>query len=159
MASGSIDSIVRLWDAATGALQGSLEGHSDWVHAVAFSLDGKLVASGSSDCTVKLWNTAIGVLRETLKVPGMIERLSFSNHGSYLDTNIGLLRIQSTHPDTPSLPAQPVYSISVNQDWVARDAENLLWLPPDFRAECVAARCNLLVLGHASGRITFIELS
>ena len=36
--------------------------------------------------------------------------------------------------------------------------ENVLYLPVDFQASKVAIRQNLLVIGHVSGRITFIEL-
>ena len=55
VASPSGDKTVRLWDSATGAARGTLEGHSSYVQSVAFSLDGKLVASGSGDKTVRLW--------------------------------------------------------------------------------------------------------
>jgi WD40 repeat protein len=46
--------MVRLWDAFTGAVLQTLEGHSSYVQLVAFSLDGKIIASGSSDGTVRL---------------------------------------------------------------------------------------------------------
>ena len=68
VASGSDDNTVRLWDVATGAVRGTLEGHSGSVSSVAFSPDGQLVASGSHhDDTVRLWDTATGVVRSTLK--------------------------------------------------------------------------------------------
>jgi hypothetical protein len=35
--------------------------------------------------------------------------------------------------------------------------ENCLWLPSNYRATCSAFQNNILVLGHASGRVTFIE--
>ncbi|PVH70494.1 hypothetical protein DL98DRAFT_564143 [Cadophora sp. DSE1049] len=73
--SGSNDKTVRLWDAATGALQQTLEGHSDWtlegytgvVYSVAFSPDGKQVVSGSADTTVRLWDAATRAALQTLE--------------------------------------------------------------------------------------------
>ncbi len=40
---------VRLWDATTGTERRVLKGHSDFVFAVAFSPDGRLVTSGSGN--------------------------------------------------------------------------------------------------------------
>ena len=37
---------VKVWDAATGTLQQTLEGHSDWVNSVAFSHDSKSAGVG-----------------------------------------------------------------------------------------------------------------
>src|SRR5262249_31692728 len=45
LATGSFDARVRLWDAHTGRLLHSLEAHTEPVHRVAFSPDGKLLAS------------------------------------------------------------------------------------------------------------------
>ncbi len=46
---------VRLWDPATGAHLGALEGHTGNVNSVTFSPDGRTLAGGSSDGTVTLW--------------------------------------------------------------------------------------------------------
>ena len=67
MLSGSEDKTVKLWDAATGALLRTFEGHSDWVISVAFSPDGTRVLSGSVDDTLKLWDAATGELLRTFE--------------------------------------------------------------------------------------------
>ena len=58
LASGSLDNTIRLWDAASGALLRTLEGHTHHVLSVVFSPDGRLLASGSEDNTVKIWGPA-----------------------------------------------------------------------------------------------------
>jgi WD40 repeat protein len=50
------DNSVRFWDAQTGKLIGTLEGHSE-VSSIAYSPDGQRLVSGSSDETVRLWDT------------------------------------------------------------------------------------------------------
>jgi WD40 repeat protein len=55
--------VQRNWNAA---LQ-TLEGHTSWVNAVAFSPDGKQVVSGSGDQTVQLWDAATGAALQTLE--------------------------------------------------------------------------------------------
>jgi WD40 repeat protein len=67
LASGSLDNTIRLWDAASGALLRTLEGHTNTVRSVAFSPDGRALASASNDNTIRLWDAASGRLLRTLE--------------------------------------------------------------------------------------------
>jgi WD40 repeat protein len=50
----------------TWRLWSTLGGHSDWVHSLAISPDGRTLASGSFDKTIKLWQLSTGQLIHTL---------------------------------------------------------------------------------------------
>ncbi|MFN4025751.1 MAG: WD40 repeat domain-containing protein, partial [Hyphomonas sp.] len=67
LASGSEDCTIRLWDLASGAETGKLEGHDGWVNGLSVLPDGRL-ASGSEDCTIRLWDLASGA--ETGRLEG-----------------------------------------------------------------------------------------
>ncbi|KAE9367404.1 WD40 repeat-like protein [Stipitochalara longipes BDJ] len=54
LASASYDKTVKVRDAATGALQQTLEGYSSTVRSITFSHDSKLLASASGDNTVMI---------------------------------------------------------------------------------------------------------
>ena len=56
IASGAIDSVVRLWNVSSGKLDKKLCGHKTGSHSVAFSPDGKILATASSTtASVRLW--------------------------------------------------------------------------------------------------------
>jgi dipeptidyl aminopeptidase/acylaminoacyl peptidase len=59
------DKTVRIFDPKGSQLK-RLDGHSDWIYALAVSSDSKTVASGSWDGEVKLWNLADGKLQKTI---------------------------------------------------------------------------------------------
>jgi general transcriptional corepressor TUP1 len=56
VAAGSLDTVVRIWEVATGNLIGRLNGHRDSVYSVAFTPDGNGLVSGSLDRTLKRWD-------------------------------------------------------------------------------------------------------
>jgi WD40 repeat protein len=76
---------VRLWDAATGKLLATLQGHTGAVYSITWSPDGKTLASGSGDRTVKLWDAATGKLLATLQGhTGAVYSVAWSPDGKTL---------------------------------------------------------------------------
>ena len=58
---------MKLWDAASGRLLRSLEGHTSFVRSVAWDAVGARLASAADDYTVKLWDAASGRLLRSLE--------------------------------------------------------------------------------------------
>jgi WD40 repeat protein len=82
IASGT--SRLRLFDAATGALERDIKGTSP-IASIAFSPDGSLVATGNADRTVRVYDAATGAERATLTGhPGRVHAVAFSDDGQTL---------------------------------------------------------------------------
>jgi WD40 repeat protein len=85
LVSGGRDNTVKLWDAATGRLLRTFEGHSDYVTSVAFSPDGARLLSGSDDKTLKLWDAASGQLIRSWEAQlHDVTAVAFAPDGRYL---------------------------------------------------------------------------
>jgi WD40 repeat protein len=73
---------VRLWDLATGAERGEIQGHRGWVWSLAFAPDGRTLATGSMDRTTRLWDVATGRPRAAYdwKI-GKVHAVAFARDG------------------------------------------------------------------------------
>ncbi|KAL6700276.1 WD40 repeat-like protein [Trichoderma pleuroticola] len=160
LASGSYDKTIRLWNIAKGSHIQTLEGHSHWVISVAFSPDGNILASASNDNTIRLWDTATGNHLHTFE-GYMVESVAFSSNGRYLMTNYGSLRLApiSILSEQCSAESCSDHALYVDGEWVTLDGKKSLWLPADYRSTAVAVDRNKMVLGHESGRLTFLEVN
>jgi WD40 repeat protein len=155
IASASNDTSVRIWTAATGESIQVLRGHTDWVTSVAFSH--KLIAAGASDKTICLWNTETGLLIKRFEIHQIINTLTFSDNDQHIRAGDRWFDAITGRPSKEALPEKPAPRTRLNEDWIERDEKKALWLPPDYRPTCSATRGDLHALGHASGRVTFLE--
>jgi WD40 repeat protein len=94
VATGHLDTTVRLWDEASCREVWSLRGHRLPIHSLAFSRDGRRLASCSSDTAdftsgdVKLWDVASGRELFTLHGhTGTVSEIAFSADGHRLATS------------------------------------------------------------------------
>ena len=149
LASASCDLKVRLWDVATGAWKQTLEGHHlnlpiiiyppNLPVAVAFSPDGKVLASASSyivrlcDATTGAWKLTFTYdCYDSSKVVAFSPdgKVLVSNSG-YRKTDRGLLSLNPSSVDTCPHQEPSFHGIGYDREWVTRDGQNLLWLPPE----------------------------
>jgi hypothetical protein len=98
LATVSHDQSVRLWKVATGQAVRQWEvtppspvdifsNHDYWVHGVAFSPDGALLATASNDHTARLWEVATGAaMHELTGHTSEVAEVAFSPDGTLLAT-------------------------------------------------------------------------
>jgi len=83
LATGSVDTTVRIWDAGTGDLIHILKGHNAEVGGLTFSPDGKLLLTSSEDANLKIWDAATGDLLRDLP-DFTVFKVSFNAAGTRL---------------------------------------------------------------------------
>ncbi|TWU77118.1 WD domain protein [Metarhizium rileyi] len=128
LASGSDDKAIRLWDRVTGrpktttrkSLAGqdtaALRGHHNYIHCLAFSPKGNILASGSYDEAVFLWDVRAGRLMRSLPAHSdPVSGIDFCPDGTLVVScsTDGLIRVWDTstgqclrtlvHEDNPAV--------------------------------------------------------
>lgn len=156
---------LSLWDCASGrpikTCKDGFRGESRHKYlslAIKYSPDGKLLASASDEETT-LWDPIKLQKLHVFDTEG-VEELSFSNDGSRLCTNRGVIRLSSASTcDASEQSIQRVWSL--DEGWLLLNGENVLWIHPNYRplwrGKGWARSRDRLALVHSSGRIFYLH--
>jgi len=157
LASASDNLTVKLWEARSGVALQTLKGHSDDIRVIAFSPDSRTLASASDDLTVKMWDARSGAALQMIQVDAVVNTLSFSDDGTYLNTSRGRLHstFLSREPTIP-YPISPA-SVVVKERRVSLDTRDIFWLPSEYAPSSVAVHKSMVGLGCPSGGVFIIE--
>ncbi|PMD42130.1 YVTN repeat-like/Quino protein amine dehydrogenase [Hyaloscypha variabilis F] len=166
-----LETATMLWDTSTGTALHTL-GHSNLTKTVAFSPDSKFVAtttgsgwstSAPAGCekAVFLWDSMTGVLIQTLRVESVVRYLSFSEDGTFLDTDKGAWPITPFHLLEGASREKFAREIFAKNQWITIGGENILWLPhdywSDYRTDRVTVRGGNVVLISKSDSMVVLE--
>ncbi|GKZ73244.1 hypothetical protein AnigIFM50267_009924 [Aspergillus niger] len=170
LASVSGNGTVLLWDTVTWTLRRLIGdypgGERHTPRAIAFSPDGKLLASGwtrgfssweprSPEGGTSLWDVKTGILIGTRGVAASRQTLCFSANGTSIMTDIGRADVRSFYKGSEYASSR---DLAVFEDEWARMGNEAILLPNDYHATCAAATDDdLLIMGHASGKVTFLR--
>jgi WD40 repeat protein len=124
----------------------TLEGHCSTVMSVAFSHDSAQLVSASYDKTVKIWDASSGACLQTLE--------GHSGGVNSADLNFILASLHSDQTATKSQqPVRQGTAISSDSTWISNNAQDLLWLPTEYRPVCSTVSGRYVGLGTGSGKV------
>lgn len=85
LATGSDDTVWKLWSIPGGEIIMSGEGHQDWIGGVSFNPRGNLLATASGDGCVKIWDFVNAKCQTTYSEHGQpVWKVDFHDSGDYL---------------------------------------------------------------------------
>ncbi|KAH3743445.1 Apolipoprotein A-IV [Pelomyxa schiedti] len=84
IATGSMDTTVKLWDVNVGKCTYTLKHHVGPVITLSFSPDGTYLATGTNDDSVALWSVKTGTLIRTYQTDTGVNEVCWNNNGTRL---------------------------------------------------------------------------
>ena len=142
---------IRIWEVASGHLAGVLQGHTEPVNCLEFSLDGRKLASGSFDATVRIWDFA--ARKELLAYRGhsnLIACVAFSPDGKRLASADVINRQAGDIHLWSVVTGEDVMVLRGHASFVRR----VLFLPDGRRVVSLGDDGVLKLWDHESGEMT-----
>ncbi|AFY44597.1 protein kinase [Nostoc sp. PCC 7107] len=119
--------VIHFFSSNTGQLLRTLSGYSGWVHSVAISSDGQILAGGCMDSTTKLWSVTTGQLLRTLSsYSALVHSVAISSDGQILaNCNDNAIQLWKVSTGKEILLIQTGHSGRLNSVAISSDGQIL----------------------------------
>ncbi|KAF5672301.1 vegetative incompatibility het-E-1 [Fusarium heterosporum] len=152
----SDDHTIRLWN-KEGRFNGMIRYGTVQFKSVGFSPDNRIIVSSSDDQTIRLWDTESKSSQGSYEAHVPIDTVSFSHNGQNIKTDRGVVPLDYFSSSFPSLALNRPYSLFITKEWLRRDKKNAIFIPEEYQPSVIATQGKEMILGHSSGRISFIQ--
>ncbi|KAF9762005.1 hypothetical protein IL306_003590 [Fusarium sp. DS 682] len=144
---------IQIWNVTTRTMSRSFElDHRP--HDLSFTPDGERLLTVSPGGIYRLWAVTTGALIGQRSAVWGDQWLRFSEDGKTIDTGVNRLALASFYPGWKPTDATEFY---LSGNWIHHGNAALL-LPDDDPPTCAAGAGDVLIMGHKSGRVTFLEI-
>lgn len=150
---------IILWEISTQSLMAYLAIPYDFpIHwrfeIIAFSPDNRYLAAACSKGPTTLWDMSTRELIGTRQIGAEKHSLRFSADGRTIETSMGRLDVESFYPE----PRRSSHlDFAVEDNWVLFGQEKAVLLHHDYQPTCAVVAGDVLVMGHESGRISYLR--
>ena len=143
------DSHAKIWNATTGTLVRTLEGHTARVTSVSWGLDGKTVATASFDGTVRIWDTQDGQLLQNRQLDAPIYGIAWHPNKPELLTvgggwGVTIAEVWNSSTGT----------VTANTSGHRRQVTSVAWHPDNHSIVSASDDKTLLLWNAATGQQT-----
>jgi WD40 repeat protein len=148
---------VKIWDAQTGRLLHTLDGHKYPIRRLAFSPDRKLLASADDDSQlIQIWDIVSGKSLNTLKgLSGWPSGLAFSRDGKRLASN-SIKRVREELVNSVCL----IWDVTSGEQVVKIEKTDRCFAMPHFSADGKLLYCSeVLEKAIRSDSISIIDIA
>nr|POF13761.1 vegetative incompatibility protein het-e-1 [Quercus suber] len=156
LASTSSDQTIRLWDTMTNEESGRITGYDDWINALAFFPDGQVLVTVSDKAEVQLWRVADCQELSDVQLVRAIRDASSGSGRVPLESAVQAVFHELHMPLTTERVNQE-HVLSLTEQWIQYQGEDLIWLPHGFRGRCTASHDDLLAMDQSSGRVSLFR--
>lgn len=155
---------VALWNAHTGEQIQSFLVHR--ANALCFSPSGETLSLAGGQ-GLSLWNLQTGEKMQTLEWPPAMSKYfylscpppTFSNDRKSVQTSAGTFDLNWKPGGSLLGPLESTTALDLAGQWIRHKKQDLLYLPHEYRGECFDTYGDRLVIGRASGVVTFLRLT
>jgi hypothetical protein len=107
---------------------------------------------------VRLWDVGTGDCLWVHQTRGYARDINFNLDAAQLLIDGDVVSLPLRTEVIHAKPKSPHIGIGMQQEWLIRSSQRILWLPPEYRPSAVGVNGNVIAIGTGAGRVIFMRV-